>query len=250
MLRWRILDTELNVGRIHFIGGEKGGVGKSWTARLLAQYFIDSEKAFIGFDSDQSHGTFSRFYSEFTSPLKVEEYYSLDRIVEAAEENPNSDIIVDLAAQTSTRLGQWIDESDIFGLLSDMGYEVFLWHVMDDGADSIQLLDKLLDRYSAQALQFIVVRNKGRGDNFDHFEQSPTYLKAQARNAQLLTLSKLQSQLTKKIDFSDLSFWAAANNREAATTAERQRMKVWLKGSYDQFDRFLKTENENLAEFA
>lgn len=231
------------MGRIHFIGGEKGGVGKSWTARLLAQYFIDHGKEFIGFDSDQSHGTFSRFYNEFTSPLKVEEYYSLDKIIEAAEENPASDIIVDLAAQTSTRLGQWIDESDIFGLLQEMGYETYLWHVMDDGADSIQLLDKLLDRYSDQALQFIVVRNKGRGENFEHFEASPVFSKAQARNSQLITLGKLQSQLTKKIDFNDLSFWAAANNREAATTAERQRMKVWLNNNYEQFDRFLNTQS-------
>ena len=29
---------------IHFIGGEKGGVGKSLVARLLAQYCIDHNK--------------------------------------------------------------------------------------------------------------------------------------------------------------------------------------------------------------
>ena len=36
------------MGRVHFIGGEKGGVGKSLTSRLLAQYFIDNHLAFIG----------------------------------------------------------------------------------------------------------------------------------------------------------------------------------------------------------
>ena len=29
------------MARIHMIGGEKGGVGKSLVARILAQYFID-----------------------------------------------------------------------------------------------------------------------------------------------------------------------------------------------------------------
>jgi len=29
------------MGSLNFIGGEKGGVGKSVTARVLAQYFID-----------------------------------------------------------------------------------------------------------------------------------------------------------------------------------------------------------------
>ncbi|CUB04628.1 nucleotide-binding protein [Marinomonas fungiae] len=51
------------MGKVHFVGGEKGGVGKSMTARLLAQYYIDKELPFLGFDCDASHGTFSRFYS-------------------------------------------------------------------------------------------------------------------------------------------------------------------------------------------
>ena len=34
------------MGKVHFIGGEKGGVGKSMTARVLAQYYIDHERPF------------------------------------------------------------------------------------------------------------------------------------------------------------------------------------------------------------
>ena len=49
---------------INFIGGEKGGVGKSVTARVLAQYFIDKGVAFTGFDTDRSHHSFNRFYAE------------------------------------------------------------------------------------------------------------------------------------------------------------------------------------------
>jgi len=40
---------------LNFIGGEKGGVGKSVAARVLAQYFIDRKKPFTGFDTDRSH---------------------------------------------------------------------------------------------------------------------------------------------------------------------------------------------------
>ena len=92
------------MGRVHFIGGEKGGVGKSLTARLLAQYFIDGATPFTGFDSDQSHGTFSRFYKDFASPLRVDDYDSLDNIITIAETHPDHDLIIDLAAQTSASL--------------------------------------------------------------------------------------------------------------------------------------------------
>ena len=46
---------------IHLIGGEKGGVGKSLMARVLAQYLIDRQLPFLGFDTDRSHGALMRF---------------------------------------------------------------------------------------------------------------------------------------------------------------------------------------------
>ncbi|WP_287602089.1 mobilization protein [Thiothrix sp.] len=232
------------MGRVHFIGGEKGGVGKSLTARLLAQYFIDGATPFTGFDSDQSHGTFSRFYKDFASPLRVDDYDSLDNIITIAETHPDHDLIIDLAAQTSARLGQWIAESDVFGIFTEMGHKVFIWHVMDDGADALSLLDKTLDSYPQQDIQFIVVQNMGRGEDFDAFEQSPIFQKAQQRNAYCMTLGKLHAKLVQKVDFNNLSFWAAANNRDLMNTPERQRVRVWLENAYTQFDHFLKHDEE------
>jgi hypothetical protein len=225
------------MSNIHFIGGEKGGVGKSMTSRLLAQYLIDAGTPFIGLDSDQSHGTFSRFYSEFAAPLIVDDYDSLDQLIMFAQENPESDLIVDLAAQTSARLGKWIDESDALTLFQEIGSQVYLWHVMDDGADSVNLLNNLLNRYPQEFIKFVVVSNLGRGECFDHFEQSTTYQKAQERNAIFLTLAKLQPQLAARIDFSNTSFWAAANNIEVMNIIERSRVRVWLKNNYLQFDK-------------
>ena len=69
---------------IHFIGGEKGGVGKSLMARVIAQYLIDKELPFLGFDTDRSHGVLMRFYSAYASPVAIDKVESLDVIVEAA----------------------------------------------------------------------------------------------------------------------------------------------------------------------
>lgn len=229
------------MGKVHFIGGEKGGVGKSMTARLLAQYYIDQELAFLGFDCDASHGTFSRFYADFASPIVVGEDDSLDGMLAAIEANPERDLIVDLAAQTSAPLARWLEETDVFGLLDEMGYQVYWWHVMDDGADSVALLEASLERYAQHPeLAFVVVQNKGRGENFSAFQHSSTYLKAKAREAEFIELGKLQTKLTQKIDFGNISFWAAANDRNLMNIAERQRVKVWLKAVYAQLAVLLK----------
>lgn len=229
---------------IHFIGGEKGGVGKSLTARLLAQYCIDRGMQFAGFDSDQSHGTFSHFYAEFTAPLDVEKYDSLDAILDTAETYPDTHILVDLAAQTSKHLNQWIEESDVFGIFAELERPAYWWHVMDDGADSMFLLGKLLEQLP-EGVQPVVVQNQGRGEDFTNFEKSATCQKAQQQGVQFVTLKKLQPHLMQKVDFSNLSFWAAANNRDLMSIAERKRVAVWLDSSYTQFDRFFPGQHIN-----
>ena len=67
---------------IHFIGGEKGGVGKSMVARLLSQYCLDRQVPHHGFDADSSHGTLSRYYGDYTSALNLDDYASIDQVVE------------------------------------------------------------------------------------------------------------------------------------------------------------------------
>jgi CO dehydrogenase nickel-insertion accessory protein CooC1 len=106
---------------IHLIGGEKGGVGKSLVSRLLAQYMIDNNIPFLGFDSDRSHGALLRFYSGYASPVLIDSYESLDAIVEAAAENPERRILVDLAAQTQEKLTQWMDDSQLLEVAPELG---------------------------------------------------------------------------------------------------------------------------------
>ncbi|GAA3964789.1 division plane positioning ATPase MipZ [Allohahella marinimesophila] len=220
------------MSRVHFIGGEKGGVGKSMTARVLAQYLIDAGRPFVGFDADASHSTFARFYDEFSSQITIDEYESLDQILQAAEDHPDSDIIVDLAAQTSRSLERWIDDSDAFAAFEELGKEVFFWHVMDDGADSIRLLETLLDQQVFGSVQLVVVQNEGRGGNFGKFEASEAFRKAQGRYARFVTLPRLSAPQAQKIDFNNMSFWAAANNRDMFSIGERQRVRAWLKKVY------------------
>ena len=230
------------MGTLHFIGGEKGGVGKSFVARLLAQFMVDSSRPFVGFDTDRSHATFSRFYSQFTPKLTVDDYESLDQIVEFAEENPNCNIIVDLAAQTSAKINEWAADCDMYELMDALGYQVYIWHIMDDSADSMYLLDKQLSALTHPKLQWVVVENHGRGNGFKNFEHSATYQKAKARNARIILLAKLHESLTQKIDFNNYSFWAAANSRQCMKLTESQRVRVWLQHAYGQIKALFPTQ--------
>ena len=150
---------------IHLIGGEKGGVGKSLVARILAQYLIDKQLPFLGFDTDRSHGALMRFYSGFASPVLVDRYEALDAIFEAAAAQPDRRILVDLAAQTHEPLAKWMEESGVLELAEEAGLAFYYWHVMDTGKDSVDLLAKLLDRFGNR-LHYVLVLNQLRGNDF------------------------------------------------------------------------------------
>jgi hypothetical protein len=227
---------------LNFIGGEKGGVGKSVAARVLAQYFIDKEQPFTGFDTDRSHTSFTRFYADYAAPVIVDSYEGLDLIASAFEEAPadgkDKSVIVDLAAQTAAPLTRWIKDSDLFSVLADMGVTVNFWHVADAGKDSVDLLGRLVNTF-ADGPNYIVVKNQGRGSDFSQLEESPALEKAVSLGARVITLAQLHEASMRKIDRQNASFWAALNNRSGPETLgllERQRVKTWLKKTYETFE--------------
>ena len=227
---------------LNFIGGEKGGVGKSVAARLLAQYFIDKGQPFTGFDTDRSHTSFTRFYADYASPVVVDSYEGLDLIAGEfevpTEDGRTSSVIVDLAAQTAAPLSRWIRDSELIPLMAEMGVTVNFWHLADAGKDTVELLGRLLSTYG-QGPNYIIVKNQGRGSDFSLLDESAAMQKALELGARVITLAQLHEASMRKIDRQNASFWAAVNTKsgeDALGLLERQRVKNWLKGSYLTFD--------------
>ncbi len=222
------------MSKIHFIGGEKGGVGKSVLTRLLAQFHIDGGHPFTVFDTDRSHGAMLRFYGDYSRPIALEDFDHADLLMEAALAVPQN-VLVDLAAQTAEPLFRWIEQNDLLNLAAEEGVGVVFWHVMDDGADGIGLLQGLMDR-TGQAATYVVVQNYGRGKDFATFNASPTRAQAESVGARFIALPELHAPTMRKVDHLAASFWSAGQSRAGGLgLMERQRLKVWTRKAYDQF---------------
>lgn len=233
-----MLET-ITQSKIHLIGGEKGGVGKSMVARLLAQYFIDHAMPFVGYDTDRSHGALLRYYAGYASPVLADRYEALDAIVESAADEPGRRVLVDLAAQTHAPLVKWMDESGVLDLAELNGMAIHYWHVMDSGRDSVDLLARLLDQFGAR-LRYVLVKNQIRGDDFSQLEKSGELARATAFGAQVITLKHLHDPVVQKIDAANASFWAAKNVTDKGGPGlglmERQRLKMWLAHAMAEID--------------
>jgi hypothetical protein len=216
------------MSQIHFIGGEKGGVGKSLLARVLAQHFVDNGLPFTGFDTDRSHGALLRYYADFAAPMPLDAHDSLDRVIEAAAAAPTRRVLVDLAAQTQASLTRWLDEAGVVEVAAELGVGLNYWHVMDAGRDSVHLLGAWLNSPGAQ-LPLVLVLNEVRGDNFVQLQTSGLLDQAKARGARVLALRKLPDAPLQKIDAAGSSFWAAVHQGSSGLgLLDRQRVRLWL----------------------
>ena len=227
----------VTLSKIHLIGGEKGGVGKSMVSRLLTQYFIDQQRPFVGFDTDRSHGALMRFYADYASPVLVDRYEALDQIIECAVEQAGRRVLVDLAAQTHEPLVKWMDESGVLDMADLSGISLCYWHVMDAGRDSVDLLTLLLDRFGPR-LHYVLVLNQLRGDDFSMLERSGQLARAQELGAKVITLKRLHDAAVQKIDAANSSFWAAKSDASGAGAGlglmDRQRVKMWLNHAFSE----------------
>jgi len=221
---------------IHFIGGEKGGVGKSVVARLCAQYCIDNKLPFAAVDADVSHGALTRFYGDYARTVDLTRYDSADEILALAIEEPRR-VVVDLPAQSERPLAAWLAEGGILELAAESDVRPVFWHVIDDGKDAVTTLARVLDRHGDR-VGYCVVKNHGRGKDFTLFDRSPARATCEALGAVILELPELHAPVMQKVDRLDASFWNAAHGTssapEALTRMDRQRVKVWLVACYQQ----------------
>jgi hypothetical protein len=234
-----LLEGQENMSSIHLVCGEKGGVGKSVVARLIVQYCIDRAVPFTALDGDCSHGALLRFYNAFSSSIDLDRYESADEIVNRALDSEQV-VVVDLGAQSNKALQKWISDNGLVELCQEEHVPLVFWHVMDDGKDSIDLLEQLLDRYE-DAVDYVVVKNKGRGNRFSMFEHSKAKEKALTMKARIMELDELYPGTMNRIDEINCSFWSAANNKDPQVgpclrLLERRRVKIWLENSYRKLD--------------
>lgn len=218
---------------IHFVGGEKGGVGKSVVARVLAQLFIDRSASFSAFDADASHPSLLRHYEEQTETVSLAEPSGLDPIIETAL-SEDGVVLVDLPAQSAQPLFQWLDEGEIADLAADGGVGLTFWHVSDGGFSSVEELSKLLDRVP-DSVEVIVVRNLGRGRQFDQLDGSKALERLKARGGKVVDLPELDGAAMYAIDRHGSSFWAAIHDERsplALPMMARRRAKIWLERAY------------------
>jgi len=230
------LDSTGFVSHIHFVGGEKGGVGKSVVARLLAQWFIDRSIPFAAVDGDLSHGALVRMYADYSQPVDLSDPASADQIVDRAL-GADRKVLIDLPAQSVRTLWNWLSEANVFAFAKEAGIRMSFWHVTDGGFASVGEIDRSLDLFGDR-FEHKVVRNLGRSKNFTQFDESNAKRHLDQLGGKTIDLPELDAQAMYKVDRLGSSFWGAihSSGEEGLKPLERQRVRLWLERGYAQLE--------------
>jgi hypothetical protein len=226
------------MSHIHFIGGEKGGVGKSVVARLLAQWFVDRSIPFAAVDGELAQRALVRYYGDFTQSADLASPESADQIMDRAL-GAERRVLVDLPAQSARSLEAWMAGANVIEFAKEMGIGLSYWHVSDGGFASVGEIERALKLLRNQ-VQHVVVKNYGRSKDFSQFDESDAKQKLDELSGRVLEVPELDPATMYRIDRFGTSFWAAIHRTDGDTALrplERQRVKLWLDRCYAQLDQ-------------
>lgn len=126
---------------IHFILQGKGGIGKSFVAVMLAQFFKSKGANLKAFDTDQENTTFAHYKALGAQHIPVmNESRTIDaKRFDSLMEKLLTDegtFVIDNGANTFSPLLAYMVENDVVSFLTDNGKKVYL-HTVVGGGDTL-----------------------------------------------------------------------------------------------------------------
>jgi hypothetical protein len=226
------------MSKIHLIDGEKGGVGKSFFAKTLIEYFLANKQTYTLIDADQSNPDVHHLYPERGHQLifsDVEAKYHLTDII--FELALNTTVIVNLPAQVQDKLQGWLERSNIFDICTENNVEICRWFVSNGGYDSIKLFKETLPYYG-NAVSNVFVKNLGMTEDWTFLKEDVEFSNlCQKYSANLKVIEFARCNIKERYDMEKLQLsLSQALNSDQFTILAKQRLLNFKKASFQAID--------------
>ena len=230
---------------LYFIGGSKGGVGKSILSMLLADFLTQYRKRkIILVESDTSNPdvgkTFTHSDDVEVLSLSLDEADGWIELVNYCEAS-DKDLVINSAA----RSGEAVEKfgGTLIGSLDELHRQLVSFWVINRQRDSIGLLKKYMDVVPGK---LHVVRNTfyGEPQKFELFNGSKTKIEAEKRGA-TIDLPDLADRVTDDLYSKRLSIVTALETMPLGNKAE---LKRWRSVAWKMFDEIGIAQNDTQAE--
>jgi hypothetical protein len=222
---------------IHFIGGEKGGVGKSLFTRILAAYCQNHAKQVTLVDADPKgdvHSTCGGKQIVFSEA--EDKLYDADDLFQLAL---TESLIVNLPSNVSEAMNGWIERNRVLKLGAEHGVGIFHWFVCTGQQQSLEELVASLKQWQGE-LRHVIVRNqvKFSSDGWATLLDEPSIKTALSSCSYFVEMPILSRKERDYLENNRVSFVACCEpkHREALGILGLMRVKGFLEDMYASID--------------
>ncbi len=212
-------------GRIYWVGGSKGGVGKSMMTSATLDYLLEKNEKVLLVDCDTSNPDVWKAYRDLVKAelLDLDDADGWIHLVNTCEAHRDAVIVINTAARNNIAVrqyGQTLDSS-----LDELGSKLVALWVINRQRDSLELLKEFMDVVTRAEVH--VVRNGyfGAEAKFELYHQSKVRELVTSRGGKSVTLPDLADRVADDIYSKRLSLGAAAKTLPIGNRAELGRWR-------------------------
>ena len=212
-------------GRIYWIGGSKGGVGKSMLTVSTLDYVLERGDKALLIECDTSNPDVWKAYKDLVPAelIDLDEADGWIHLVNTCDTHRDSLVVVNTAARNNVSVknyGQTLDSS-----LEELGTKLVALWVINRQRDSLELLKEFMEAVPKADVH--VVRNGYFGDErkFELYNGSKTREAIEGRGGKSVTFPDLADRVADDIYTKRLALSAAAKTLPIGNRAELARWR-------------------------
>ncbi|MCU0542638.1 MAG: mobilization protein [Oscillatoriaceae cyanobacterium Prado104] len=220
---------------IHFIDGQKGGVGKSLFARCLIHYFQDNSLPYTLVDADTNSDVAEVYegitdinfnVSDAATAMSSKKAADVDRIFSLAFEKS---VIVNLPANVHEQVAYWIKDNDLLEIGKTEGIDMYKWFLCSGSYDSVSMFLESLKTFEGK-LPHIFVRNLGLCPDWSNADARAELIKAKEQyKFKELQFPGLRFTERDYLEENRIPFSMALDNKNGMPVLSRQRLVKFLR---------------------
>jgi len=222
--------------RLVITHGEKGGVGKTTVARVIADFLDSREIEFRAFDAEGETGQLLRFHPDQTAPVDVSSAASVAPVLDYLMDDGKGVALVDLGARSGEDLKAWLYRGGALEETAESRLGTTIVYVLGGAVDSV---GHLKECYGAlgRDVNYVLVKNEGVSPTFDLFEQSNIRQELLTAGAREITLPALDPAVYQSVDKACIPFADFAENKGGTFGfTERRYCRTWLRECFTALD--------------
>ena len=248
-----IKGTEPKKHNIYIVGGEKGGVGKSFLSRCLLEYFSrkkwDSNIDLI--EADSTIADVAAVYKNNCQKIRFSDSkYRQHEPAAIFKPVLKKTVLVNLPSNVLYQFDNWIDNTGVLNQSARQHYGEIVYFFVSDGCfRSVNLFQRQIEKYSKTEtkLLHILVLNPGRlscSGSFDYLEEKSKELLEVIKEHKIpvLLCPEIPTDLQFECDRNSWTYTEALKKLDFFL--DKQRMKTFLDRLDELFDELFEDINQ------